>query len=495
MFYTLVVASLVGVLSWVAARRPRGVFCAAVFFAGWAGLSIDVGLRVTPFRLLMAILGVTLLLRFALRGSSRIRSVMPTAFWAFALFAVARSVVQIPLVPEAEVLGGPLRSPEVRSTFQLLVFALEISPVIVAPLLLRTAGDVWGVGRIYVISTVLLALLGWLQLAFWYGTGNNPLPLGFVDYLFGRELSVADAPSLREGVVSFGGVSLYRMSSLGGEPKQLGMSLALALLLLQLSVSVPVTRRQPAALLLWVFLFVSMLLTLSTSGLFVWILGSLALIIFGPWFEAQRAVFAKVTHSLSMMLGFSALAMAAILTFLPVAQQKLGRSADVLALARARTIDRGFVEDFDAAVIGFLQEHPGYLWLGVGLGNAHLYADEYLPQHAAAASGTAFVAKSGYLRLVSELGVVGLALFLWWTAAQIAMLRTLQRLKPDSPDLPGPALAGVLAKLIALMCVVYLARGNYVAAQTFVAFGVGAVAVKRLLRARDYGLEPVRASS
>ena len=53
------------------------------------------------------------------------------------------------------------------------------------------------------------------------------------------------------------------------------------------------------------------------------------------------------------------------------------------------------------------------------LGNAHLYADPFLPDDAVRyAGGTSFVAKSAFLRWVSELGVISLAVFLiWWARA------------------------------------------------------------------------------
>lgn len=96
---------------------------------------------------------------------------------------------------------------------------------------------------------------------------------------------------------------------------------------------------------------------------------------------------------------------------------------------------RDLVEDFDRAVLGFLQEEPGYLLTGVGLGNAHLYANEYLPTFAIPyAADTAFVAKSGYLRLISEVGLVGLALFLLWVGSQMRILsRAGKNLPPGLP--------------------------------------------------------------
>jgi hypothetical protein len=58
---------------------------------------------------------------------------------------------------------------------------------------------------------------------------------------------------------------------------------------------------------------------------------------------------------------------------------------------------------------------------GVGLGNIHLYAAPYIPaEFAFYLDKAVFVAKSGALRIVSELGVLGLGVFLM--AVGVALL-------------------------------------------------------------------------
>jgi hypothetical protein len=71
------------------------------------------------------------------------------------------------------------------------------------------------------------------------------------------------------------------------------------------------------------------------------------------------------------------------------------------------------LEDFDAAIIDFLMQNATALLFGVGLGNIHLFADSFLlPDVAAFASGTSFVAKMGVLRVISETGLIGALLML-----------------------------------------------------------------------------------
>ena len=74
-------------------------------------------------------------------------------------------------------------------------------------------------------------------------------------------------------------------------------------------------------------------------------------------------------------------------------------------------------------MLGFLADYPQYGLFGVGMGNIHLYARNYLAEWAlllahdvdwalSLAYNTVFVPNSGYLRIISELGIVGLILFL-----------------------------------------------------------------------------------
>ena len=88
-------------------------------------------------------------------------------------------------------------------------------------------------------------------------------------------------------------------------------------------------------------------------------------------------------------------------------------------LLAERTIERlegpGAVEDFDLAIIDYFKEHPDSLPLGLGLGNAHLYAGPYLlPEHKLYAEGNVFIAKTQYIKLISEQGVIGLLFFIVW---------------------------------------------------------------------------------
>jgi len=157
-------------------------------------------------------------------------------------------------------------------------------------------------------------------------------------------------------------------------------------------------------------LFVTMLATFSTSGLGLWLIASLTLIPACLLFRIPLA------RSPAQLLGAAAAFIVPTVIVIAAIQSS---GFDIIGLLSERTIERlggdGAIEDFDLAILSFLASHPGAAIAGTGLGNAHLYATPYLdPLFALYAEGNVFIAKTLYLRLISEVGVIGFFLFLGW---------------------------------------------------------------------------------
>src|SRR5262249_55933256 len=146
----------------------------------------------------------------------------------FASFAVLWSILQIPLLPNVHVEGGTFRAPAFRAISQLGLFLFAITPILLAPLILRKPEELYRAGTIYVWSIFVLCVFGWIQVAVWYETGTNPFPIGYLNRLLG---GMADE---REGIYEFLDMALYRMNSFGGEPKEFGASVVIAMLFLQM---------------------------------------------------------------------------------------------------------------------------------------------------------------------------------------------------------------------------------------------------------------------
>jgi hypothetical protein len=466
-----IVLGLLAFAAFLAIRAPFRALVAAVFFAPWAGFDVDVGLRVTAYLIFLAPL-VGVFLVSATQGR-RAREALASLglFWLVVVYAVLWSLLQIPFLPEAVVAGGALRSPELRAVVQIVMFFIMIAPLFLVPWLVLNLDQVRYLVGTYLVSVVVLASLGWVQLVMWAATGSDPMPVGFVDNLLGG------AAGQRSGQFVFGGDLVYRMSSFGGEPKGLGVGLAVGLLLLQAGVR----PRWRFANALWPFLFVSMLATFSTMAILAWFGASLVQLAFrGRGNQAGReSVFSLNRRFLYLGLTLSVLVPGTFIAF---------PESRFVQLIEHRTIDRvigesnipgyspGFLEDFNEAVIGFLRASPAYSLTGVGLGNAHLYADPFLPDYAVRyAGGTTFVAKSFLLRWISEIGVISLAVFLIWWARMVGRTTRMTAYRPDTI-----ALGGIVQRAGWSLLAFWLVSG-YVTSQFFLLTGI-VLAVGQVLR-------------
>ncbi len=455
MFVITIIAVLFGmaiVLGWNDSRRLLGL---AVFFAPWSGLDADVGLRVTAYLIVTVAL---LLLAMARAMRVRIRHLyLPLGLWLVIGYAVVWSLVQIHFLPQVYVEGGFLRSPELRVVAQIGMFLITLSPIFVVPFTVRSYEDLKRLARIYVISISVLAAIGWLQLAMWMLTGENPIPMGYIDSL------LTDSQLLRSGMFSFEETMVYRMNSFGGEPKVLGVSLAVGLLLLQAGARPAVSKTY----VLWFFLVASLIATFSTMGILVW--------------GGATIVQILITPSPGLRLpGLSRSLKKTTVAFLFLAGPLLaggfyfsGQADRLSGLLISRTMERisesehGVMEDFNVAVYDFLRDQPGYIFTGVGLGNAHLYANAYLPQSAwHYADGTVFVAKSAALRWISEIGLVTLVLFLlgvYWNVKRAVRVSLRSEAMRE--------ISGIYAKFSLPLMAIWLISG-YVSPQFFLMIGV-----------------------
>jgi hypothetical protein len=338
--------------------------------------------------------------------------------------------------------------------------------------------------RTYLVSVSVLAGIGWLQLTIWAQTGSDPLPVGFVNSLLGG------AGEERSGITTFYDESIYRMSSFGGEPKGLGSSLAVALLLLQSGFNVWRQR-----LILWAFLFCSLIATLSTMGIMIWFAGTAIQMI------APAPLSARIPK-ISLRLRRSVFVLGTLLV-LSIGWGLLSteKGAWLVELIEFRTVTRiseraesggswvsGAMEDFNVAVYGFLADKPVHSIFGVGVGNAHLYANSYLPDYAKAhAEGTAFVAKSSLLRWTSELGIVSFLAFLIWL---LLLARNL--IRAFRPIGLGDSARGAIGRFFIPVTLIWLASG-YITPQFYLMLGtiIGLIYVAEATEQRTTFSSPV----
>lgn len=430
----LAVLAIFAAMALLATLNPRVALLVSAFFMPWNGLDIDIGLRITVYQLSVAAIALVMLVRLTQPGLKPPQMAAGRLFAAFALYAVIWSLLQVGFIPHIRIITEGLRGPTVRAVIQIMLFIFAISPVFLVPLILKNRDDILRMGRLYIAGAVVLSVIGWGQLLLWYATGNNPLPIGAFGNALGGGYSEA-----RSGSFALDALNIYRMNSLAGEPRDLGIAVIVAMLAIQ---GHALTAPRPAAarlLAVWGFLFFTMLATLSTSAIGLWIIASLALLpacwLFGVGVARSGRQLASV--ALGLVIPLLVLIAGLEASGIPI--------VDILA---ERTIERlgsdGALEDFDLAIISYLQTAPASALSGVGLGNVHLYATPFLdPLFALYAEGNVFVAKTQYLRFISEIGVIGLALFLGW---YLWLTIAASRFVPPRSDFAAiiPAASGIL---------------------------------------------------
>jgi hypothetical protein len=460
MLAIVIIVSL-GIIFFSSALKSRfSVVVWMVFFSAWYGVDVDVGLRVTAFLLVtVALSAVTII--YYIKGQLTSSSVAGRGLLLLFIFwSVLSTLVQLPFLPEATVEGGWLRSPVPRGISQLVMLILTIAPAFIIPMAVRNYEQLVILGKAYLLSVAVLAVIGFIQLIIWYGTGVDPLPIGFVNDLLGG------FGETRQGYYEYGNLSINRMSSLGGEPKNLAGALVFGLILIQVilsSASIIVNRLKIISV--WILLAIALVATAATTGYILWFVGTLAIV------ASSSIVLAK---SESSALSYGAIRTVGFVTLGLVLIGLIGEMAGVpiTELVLDRTISRfwsteyGVFEDFDDGIIAYLLAHPIHAIAGVGIGNIHLYADSYLRGEVAIfGGGTAFVAKAQYLRYISEIGVVGIGLFSIWSFRLYFLLKIEKKI-PSNPIDPQALASFWLASIM-----LYFAAGAG-GAQFFVSAGI-----------------------
>ena len=444
---------------WVALMKPKISLYMVIFLAPWQGLDIDIGLRLTAYQIFLAAVVIATFIRIA--NNKIKKSVLPgeSALYFFILYGIVLSLIQmisLP-IPDEQITGGLLRSPEFRAVIQIFMFLFTISPVFLVPWILRRPEELLNAGRVYLWSAIILAILGWFQLLVWYGTGVNPIPIGLVnDILSGAE-------SVRQGSYVFMDLSIYRMNSFGGEPKGLGSALVIAVLIIQIVLTTMKTVGVRKLIYLWVFMALSTIATLSTTAFILWVIGTLAHLVAQKFLRLARG-------NLKVSVGWIIGVLLVVMFFLGLGAQMIG--IPITDMILDRTVNRvsesrlGIFEDFDSAILNYLIDYPVSAITGVGFGNIHLYADSYLdPLSAVYAGGGVFVAKAQYLRMISEVGIIGVVLFLFWYSQLIFLTNRRLNKVMGSVDLK------ILIPIGSTILLTYMAAG-YVAAQFYLMSGV-----------------------
>lgn len=432
--------------------KPVWAFYAAIALAPWQELMVDVGLRVSLYTL--SLLGVFSAV-FCSRGSLLGRDILNRKWvfiYAFVGWATLDTLAHLQFSSEVIVNGGLLRSPTIRPFVQIISMLVMLAPVICAPVMFRLKIQLVSAVNIFLVSVTVLILLGWYQLLNIKYLNYDPLPMGFINAWFGGPGVV------RSGLDSGPGNSfIYRMSSLGGEPRYLAQSAAAALLLIQVFFLGNNIKYKGLYIILYINLIAGLFATMSISGIYLWATGFLALLII--YVFSSKGDFLSILNN-GRYMHFLSFFVAALIFLSLIGNFEWGYLV-------SRIMRRGVIADFDRVVFDFLVAEPKYVLFGVGLGNVHLHADPYLqPYFRDFAGATSFVADSGWLRLISELGIIGLFMFL------MCLINLFSYFNKNVSAFEKFGDVKILKCLFLIGAFGYLARGNTFAPIAFMLIGL-----------------------
>lgn len=420
----------------------RRVILLGIALTPWVGIEVDVGVSLTASQCVFMVA----MARAALSRS--LGSSVPKADLAVGALTVASALVGLVVVTTSatpEFAGGPLRNGWPRVLVSIVSFVVALGPLLLTKVAQRhrlgTEMLHW-----FLRSVLLLCAVGWVQMVVWYATGEDPLPVGFMQ----GELHGAE---VRSGVYTLEGEKHYRMSSLGGEPKGFGVSAVLALLVMH--VFRDRLRLSARALLLYsAFILSCIWMSASTSA---WIL----LVTTLPLFLAMQRL--RVPFS-APALGTCIFLASIGLLYAYVSNVQSGyvdggrseHSNTFRGIMQSRLLDRLEVEDHDWVITNTLIHEREFLPLGAGAGIVHTLSQPYYPAEWRMPFDTIIAPKSGIVFFVAKAGILGLVLTSWWLAQLAAA--TLRRVTQHTRNASRSPTARRVFALIAVLVLAMMLR-------------------------------------
>jgi len=366
-------------------KNKKNLLYSYVISLPFFGLMMDVGLQIDITKFISLL--TCLILLYHLPKIPRKLSPILT----FIIYIVSITIVMSMFLPES-VSRFPLLRGKYRWVFQIFMWLLMFVPLFYSQIFIKNIKEVEKLYKFLLFSLVIVSLLGFIQIFSFYFLDFDPFPISI---LYSEE---------HQRTASFQSVNnlIFRMSSVGGEPKHLAYSLVMGLTILFAHL---ISRKNIFSRKIDIFVFfillVAMLLTFSTQGYILFFLNIVILLIYYKNIKSALILIIGIfalTSLIGSTMGFS---------LNDLFKTRILRDKDEVSIVT-------YTEDSNETVIGFLKDYPGFLVIGSGLGNIHLWAQNYIPDYAEYYMyGNVFVAKSGFLRLLSETGVIGLLLFFY----------------------------------------------------------------------------------
>ena len=118
---------------------------------------------------------------------------------------------------------GSFTRNEGRFIGQIIFWLILFSIIPIMKNYINSFSDIYNYLKIYINALILLIILGWIQFVIYKFTGTDIFPIDFYDD--GRA---------RTGIWTYMGSGIFRISSLGGEPKGFAQSLIIGFFIIHI---------------------------------------------------------------------------------------------------------------------------------------------------------------------------------------------------------------------------------------------------------------------
>lgn len=364
-------------------KKDFNLFSILIFVIPFHTWKYNIGLNLTVYQIVIFIMIIAAIYK------SKNLFYFGNKYIIFFLFyaMINSSLLSFYFIDDFRQLGGFFRS-EGRFIAQIILLLITFSMIPLAFNFIKNNDDIYKYFKIYIYGLITLVILGWIQFIIFKLTHVDIFPLGAI------------AGLSHSGMWGYDGITIFRMSSLAGEPKTFSISLVIGFFIISIFNRYNFYFFKYDLILKYLFLFTSFA-TLSTSGIVLFIILYIALWFYQIIKSDKKIVIKKNIFSTLIIFSIIGILIFQYWDFISLIIEKRIFERDVLS------------EDFDAPIQKLLVIFPEYLFFGLGVGNAHNFAFPYIAEeNLFYMEHNIFVAKSGYLRIISELGLIGFILFI-----------------------------------------------------------------------------------
>jgi hypothetical protein len=359
----------------------NSLFKFSVFILPWNLLTFDIGIQLTPFKILQILL---LLLSIPKLTTFFVKSNLFSSYYLYILLVSTISFLYIQFTNDPYIESFSFFRGKYRILTSIFSSFLDIAYLLAAINWVSNLEQLQIILKVFLNSVFVLSILGLIQFLFFFFFGTNIFPL------------IREGESIDPIFTSISGI--LRINSLAGEPKDFASTLMVAILIIITARTLFNEVFSSFKIKVYIFLFISMLiLTFSTTGFLI-----LPLIL----------VYKIISDLKNDRKDYLVIFFIFLFLFFLLDYSTLKDLYEIRTLGRFENSSIGFWEENNKAIIDYFSFNPFSIIFGLGQPYVHLYTYKFIPEDSFDYMyKSVYVAKSGLLRLLSEGGIFLILIF------------------------------------------------------------------------------------